>query len=212
MPKKVLIIVDVQKDFCAGGALAVPGAEDIIPVINRLMAQGGYDLVIATKDWHPPDHISFAPEYVGKAHCVQGTDGAELHRGLNRAAINFIQHKGEDPNVDSNSAFRDNAHDRLTGLDAYIREQAGDDAEIHVCGLVTGRCVKLTALDARELLPKAKVIFIEDASQGKVESSIRAKREMAEAGIDIVNSQTILPAQPSAHIRQNVTRSFSGKG
>ena len=142
---------------------------------------------------------------------MQGTDGAELHPGLNQAAINFIQHKGEDPNVDSNSAFRDNAHDRLTGLDAYIREHAGEDAEIQICGLVTGRCVRLTALDARELLPKAKVVFIEDASQGKVESSIRAKKEMEAAGVEIANSQTILPPSEPTRLQLGVSGNFGRK-
>ena len=198
MPKKVLIIVDVQKDFCAGGALAVNGADEIVPIINQLIAQGNYDLIIATKDWHPPGHSSFSADQVGTAHCVQDTSGAELHPDLNRSAIDYIQHKGEDPNLDSNSAFRDNNKDKLTGLDDYIRSQVGDDAEIHVCGLVIGRCVKMTALDARELLPNAKVAFIEDASRGgRLQSTIMAKKEMEANGISILNSNSILPALPA---------------
>ncbi len=196
--KKILLVIDVQNDFCEGGALVVKNADDVVPVINELIAKGNYDIVIATKDWHPPDHVSFQPEQIGKAHCVQGTKGAELHPALNHAAITYVQHKGMERDVDCNSAFRDNDGRNLTGLSDYIRTQAGEDAEIHICGLVTNRCVKLSALDARELLPNTKIAFIEDASRGtRIESIIKAKKEMQEAGIEITHSRAVLPDSPA---------------
>ena len=207
--KKVLIIVDVQNDFCAGGALAVNGADDIVAVINRLIEDGGYDLVIATRDWHPENHCSFSAGQVGKAHCVQGTHGAELHPGLNRSGIHIFFEKGQNPLVDSNSAFRDNNHDQLTGLDQIIRDRVGGDAEIHVCGLTTSRCAKMTALDARELLPNATVKFIEDASRAnRPESVIRAKLEMKAAGIDIIHSQVILSPLCPATMEPTIGKRF----
>ena len=124
---KVLLLVDIQNDFCPGGALAVPEGDQVVPVANALIGSGDYDLVIATKDWHPADHISFADNHEGKRvfdqvsvengsqtlwprHCVQGSPGAELHPGLAHAGINYVVEKGRERDIDSYSGFFDNSH------------------------------------------------------------------------------------------------------
>src|SRR5665213_3318665 len=135
--KSAIIIVDLQNDFCEGGALAVPGSLDIIPYANRL--QNHFEVVIATQDWHPKNHMSFAannpPHKVGDVvkagntsqilwpvHCVQGSKGAELHPQFKADKIHKIVHKGIDPRLDSYSAFFDNAHLRSTGLKEYLEQ------------------------------------------------------------------------------------------
>ena len=122
---KALIIVDVQNDFCPGGALPVPEGDRVVEVINRIQPE--FDLVVATQDWHPADHGSFAANHPGRSpgeqielaglpqilwpvHCVQGTPGAELHPGLDRSRIARVFQKGADPNIDSYSGFFDNGH------------------------------------------------------------------------------------------------------
>jgi nicotinamidase/pyrazinamidase len=159
-----LILVDLQNDFCPGGALAVPGGEEIIPVVNRLLPR--FDVVVATQDWHPPQHGSFAANHPGKkpgdvveltgmiqilwpVHCVQNTPGAELHPGLDQTRIKKVFRKGTDPQIDSYSGFFDNGRRHATGLEDYLR-QCGV-REIFVCGLATDYCVKATALDAASL-------------------------------------------------------------
>lgn len=161
---KALIIVDLQKDFCPGGALAVPQGDQIVPAVNRL--QPRFDLVVATQDWHPPNHGSFAANHPGKqpgdvvelagveqvlwpVHCVQESPGAEFHPGLDLTRIARVFRKGTDPNIDSYSGFFDNGRRRATGLADYLQEQAVDD--VYVCGLAADYCVKFTALDAAEL-------------------------------------------------------------
>ena len=158
---KTLVIVDVQNDFCPGGALAVPEGDQLIEPINRL--QGDFDLVVATQDWHPPDHGSFAANHPGRQvgeeielhglpqilwpiHCVEGTPGAEFHPKLDRSRIARVFHKGTDPTVDSYSALFDNAHRRATGLGDYLKERGVTD--LTICGLATDYCVLATALDA----------------------------------------------------------------
>ena len=160
-PKKALIIVDVQPDFCEGGALAVAGGNALPAGINLIM--GDYDMVVATQDFHPANHSSFA-ENGGPwpRHCVQGTPGAELHPELNRAGIHAIVQKGTDVAVDSYSGFFDNARARQTELFALLNENG--ITEIDVCGLATDYCVKFTALDAAEL--GLKVRFLEKLSAG----------------------------------------------
>lgn len=172
-----LIIVDVQNDFCPGGALAVPAGDQIVPLINRLQAR--YDLVVATQDWHPADHGSFAVNHPGRApgemielaglpqilwpvHCVQGTPGAEFHAALNLDRVAHIFRKGTNPQIDSYSGFFDNGHRASTGLSEYLREQAAK--EVHVCGLATDYCVKFTALDAVAL--GFETHLLEDACRG----------------------------------------------
>ena len=161
---KALLLVDIQNDFLPGGALAVPNGHEVIDVANRLMPE--YDLVIATKDWHPADHGSFASQHEGRRigetgqvhgleqvlwpdHCVQGSAGAELAAELNHEQIHHIVHKGTNPTVDSYSAFFDNARRQSTGLAPYLKSNGVD--EIHVLGLATDYCVRATVLDGLDL-------------------------------------------------------------
>ncbi len=159
---RTLIVVDVQADFVEGGALAVPGGGEVVPVINGLQSE--FDLIVATQDWHPRDHASFAANHPGKqpfdridlhglpqtlwpVHCVQGTPGAEFAPGLDRARWERVFQKGTDTEIDSYSGFFDNGHRRATGLGEYLRGRGV--AEVTVVGLATDYCVKFTALDAR---------------------------------------------------------------
>jgi len=212
MGKKALLLIDVQNDFCTGGHLAVPNGEDIVPVINKLMSDGGYDVITASLDFHPADHGSFVsqhpdkqafemgelsgqPQMIWPDHCVQGTTGAEFHPDLDQEKIDFIQPKGMDKTVDSYSAFRDNAKDSLTGLADYLKEQG--ITELHICGLATDVCVKFSVLDAAELLPGVKIVFIEDASRGLSDDAVaEAKQDITAAGIDIRQSAELLPEKP----------------
>ncbi len=161
---KALLLIDIQNDFLPGGALAVTEGDAVVAVANRLMSQ--YEMVVATQDWHPADHLSFASQHNGKSvgdlidlngqqqilwadHCVQGSKGAEFAPDLNLNGINHIIQKGIDRNVDSYSGFFDNARDKTTGLEEYLKSKQVN--EVHVMGLATDYCVKFTALDAVEL-------------------------------------------------------------
>ena len=139
---RALVIVDYQNDFTPpDGALAVPGGDAIAGHLNELARSGEYDLVVATRDWHPPDHASFAPEGgIWPVHCVQHTPGAELHPGLDANAIDLVIDKGQDPHTEGYSAFE------ATELATILRDHGID--EITVVGLATDYCVKNTALDA----------------------------------------------------------------
>ncbi|MEZ6190585.1 MAG: bifunctional nicotinamidase/pyrazinamidase [Phycisphaerales bacterium] len=161
---KALLLVDIQNDFTPGspgGALAVPNGDEVIAVANRLMPM--YDLVVATQDWHPKGHKSFASEHAGHNvgdiinwggldqvlwpdHCVQGTPGAEFCPDLNTQGINEVVRKGTDPDIDSYSGFYDNGHRKATGLTGLL--QSRGVTEVDVMGLATDYCVKFTALDA----------------------------------------------------------------
>lgn len=205
---KCLLLVDIQNGFCPGGHLAVPGGDAVVPVANRLIENGGYDLIVASQDWHPADHGSFASQHDGGApftmgvlngqpqmlwpdHCVQGTDDAALRADLNLGDIDHIQRKGLDRTVDSYSAFRDNDQAALTGLSDYLR--ARGVTRLDVCGLATDYCVKFSALDARAMLPDAQIRFIEDASRGIDPAGIaQAIDAMTQAGIAVVTSETVL--------------------
>lgn len=205
---KALLLIDMQNGFCPGGNLAVPDGDSVIPVANRLISDGGYDVVVASQDWHPANHGSFASQHPGKKpfemgelsgqpqvmwpdHCVQGTPDAELHPDLEVSEIDYIQQKGENPAVDSYSAFRDNDHAALTGLAGYLKAQ--QITELDICGLATDYCVKFSALDARDMLPNVNVRFISDASRGIDPQGIKeAISEMRERGVDIVTSKVIL--------------------
>jgi nicotinamidase/pyrazinamidase len=136
------VIVDVQHDFAdPAGALAVPGGEAVVPRIAKLLAAGRYDLVVATRDWHPPDHASFAPQGgPWPVHCVQGTPGAELHPGLDPERIDLVFDKGKVREADGYSAFEDGR------LAAWLHERRID--HLTLVGLATDYCVKQTALDA----------------------------------------------------------------
>ena len=172
-----LLLVDLQNDFCPGGALAVPEGDLIIPIANRLAE--AFDLVVATQDWHPAGHGSFAANHPGKVpgdridldgieqilwptHCVQNTPGAELHPDLNLERITRVFRKGTNPNVDSYSGFFDNGRRAATGLGDYLREQGV--RRVYVCGLATDYCVAFTALDAAEL--GFETCVVEDACRG----------------------------------------------
>lgn len=163
--KKALIIVDMQNDFCAGGALAVPGAEDLIPYINLLMEENEYDQIVLTQDWHPQDHKSFAsnnnrkvgeniilngiPQFMWPDHCVQNTWGAEFHKDLNQEKVTHILQKGTNPEFDSYSGFQDNNHFVKTGLDDFLKYHNIELVEI--VGVALDYCVKYTCLDAANL-------------------------------------------------------------
>lgn len=201
---KCLLLVDIQVGFCTGGHLAVPGGEEIVPVANRLIASGGYDLIVASQDWHPADHGSFASQHSGAQpfemgtlsgkpqmlwpdHCVQGTPDAQFHPALDVAAIDYVQRKGLDRTVDSYSAFRDNDQSALTGLSDYLSAKAVTTLDI--CGLATDYCVKASAIDARAMLDGVTVRFIADASRGIDPAGVtEALREMQAAGIEIVTA------------------------
>jgi nicotinamidase/pyrazinamidase len=161
---KALIIVDLQNDFLPGGALPVPHGDEVIPLANELQRQ--FDLVVATKDWHPPDHASFAANHPGKkpgdriildgieqilwpVHCVQNMPGAEFAHSFDTRRIAHVFHKGINPLIDSYSTFFDNAHRRHTGLAHYLEERSIKD--IYLLGLALDYCVKYSVLDARQL-------------------------------------------------------------
>jgi nicotinamidase/pyrazinamidase len=196
---KALILVDIQNDFLPGGALAVPQGDEVVAVANELMLQ--YELVIATQDWHPAEHRSFATMHLGKqvgdvielkglqqvlwpVHCVQETRGAEFAQGLNLAGIRHVVQKGTDPDVDSYSGFFDNARRHATGLDAILRREG--ITEVHVLGLATDYCVRATALDAVEL--GFQVTLIRRGCRGvelQAGDCERAIEEMHGAGVRI---------------------------
>ncbi len=205
---RALLLIDIQNGFCPGGNLPVAGGDEIVPVANALMASGKYDLVVASQDWHPPGHGSFASSHPGKSpfemgelsgkpqmlwpdHCVQGTQDAAFHPDLDVSRIDHVQRKGQDPAVDSYSAFRDNDRAALTGLADYLK--ARDVGEVDICGLATDYCVKFSAIDAVEMLPGVKVRFVEDASRGIDPEGVKtAIAEMREKGVEIVRSADIL--------------------
>jgi len=215
--KRALLVIDVQNDFCAGGSIAVPDGDAVVPVVNALMSRGKYDLIILSQDFHPADHGSFASQHPGKKpfemgklndqpqmmwpdHCVQGSKGTEFHPDLLKSLANYIQQKGTDKAADSYSAFRDNNAKTLTGLATYLKRQGIE--ELDVCGLATDYCVSLSALDARGLLPGLKVSFIEDASRGIDPADVEtAKRKMKIAGIDIIKAAGRLPSPPTTKRR-----------
>ena len=161
MTTHALIHVDLQNDFLPGGALGVPGGDEIIPLANRLMDD--FPIIVATQDWHPPDHGSFAANHPGRqvfdnidlhglpqtlwpVHCVQGSPGAEFAPGLEVSRITRVFRKGTRPEVDSYSGFHDNGRRHSTGLAEWLREQGV--TRVTVCGIATDYCVKFTALDA----------------------------------------------------------------
>ncbi len=199
---EALIVVDIQNDFIPGGALAVPGGDEVVPLVNRLQTRFG--LIAATRDWHPPDHGSFAANHPGKragdsimleglnqtlwpVHCVQDTPGADFAPGLYRDRWAKVVLKGTDPRVDSYSGFYDNGHRMATGLGDYLKEEGV--STVFVAGLATDYCVKFTALDAQGLGFETYVVRDccrgVDLNPGDVE---RAVDEMRTAGVGIVGS------------------------
>ena len=202
---KALILVDLQHDFMPGGALAVPHGDQVIPIANRV--QHSFDLVLATQDWHPPDHGSFAANHPGKqpgdlvdlngleqvlwpVHCVQETTGAALAPALDADRIERIFKKGTDPAIDSYSGFFDNGQHRSTGLSEYLKDK--DVTNLYILGLATDYCVKFPALDARRLGFRTQVI--EHACRGvelKPGDVGAALEEMSRAGVTIIGSAQI---------------------
>ncbi|TCL01398.1 nicotinamidase/pyrazinamidase [Shimia isoporae] len=159
-----LIVIDVQNDFCPGGALAVPEGDLIVPGINALMSD--FDVVVLTQDWHPEDHSSFASSHDGKApydmvdmpygpqvlwpdHCVQGSDGGAFHKGLNVTRPDLVIRKGMNPAIDSYSAFFENDQTTPTGLEGYLRTRGV--TAMTMVGLATDFCVNFSAVDASKL-------------------------------------------------------------
>ncbi len=200
---KMLLIVDVQKDFCPGGSLACPDGDKIVPVINKLMKEEDWDIIVATQDWHPKGHCSFASTYgvapfcipstkgyrdtVWPDHCIAGSEGAELHDELDQTKIGLIIRKGLDLHVDSYSAFFDNEGENPTPLNEIVNS---DFYEIYVCGIATEVCVKHTVLDAaQDNLFKDDVIIITDACAGVSEHGHdQAIKDLEEMGIRAVSS------------------------
>ena len=202
---RTLILVDIQNDFLPGGALAVARGDEVIPVANRV--QPAFDLVVATQDWHPAGHGSFASAHPGRKpgdigelaglsqvfwpdHCVQGSRGAEFGPGLQMNRVETIFRKGTDPRIDSYSGFFDNGHRKSTGLGDYLKGRGA--SALYVMGLATDYCVKLTALDARQL--GFRTLVIEDGCRGvelRAGDVARAIDEMRQAGVEVVSSAAI---------------------
>ncbi|WP_225035717.1 bifunctional nicotinamidase/pyrazinamidase [Winogradskyella sp. SM1960] len=200
---KTLLIIDVQNDFMPGGSLPVSKGDSIVPVINKI--QDKFDLVLATQDWHPIDHVSFATNHEGKSnfdvielygkaqtlwpnHCVQGTEGAAFHPDLNTEKIEAIFRKGTDKTIDSYSAFYDNGHLKSTGLTGYLKEKG--TTELFLCGLAADICVYFSIIDAFN--EGFDCSFIEDASKALDNEHLKQlKTEMIAKGIKIVNSESI---------------------
>jgi nicotinamidase/pyrazinamidase len=194
--REALIVVDVQRDFCPGGALAVPDGDAVVPVVNRLAREHAH--VVLTQDWHPVGHASFASAHAGRRpfetiempdgaqtlwpdHCVQGSDGAALHPGLAVPQAELIIRKGHHSDIDSYSAFRENDRKTPTGLAGYLRERG--IAALTLCGLATDYCVLYSALDARELGFAATVVLAACRGIDLDGSLARALAAMREAGV-----------------------------
>ena len=201
--KKALILVDIQNDFCKGGALAVKEGELTVPVANKLidLFHKNGDIVIGTKDWHPAEHKSFAvnsngnigevgelnglPQVWWPVHCVQNETGSKYHPNLK--IVDFTIFKGQDPEVDSYSAFFDNGKKYKTDLDDLLKKNSVDT--LYIMGLATDYCIKFTVLDALEL--GYKVYLVEDGCRGvniTPEDSQKAIEEMKNKGAVIINS------------------------
>lgn len=204
--KSALLIIDMQYDFMSGGSLEVKNANDLIESINKLMKLE-WGLVVASKDWHPENHISFGSNHKGSTlfeeieldnntkqvmwpdHCIQGTAGAEIHHDIDSDSINAIVLKGENPNVDSYSAFYDNNHLEKTEMDGVLKEK--DIESIYVVGLARDYCVRWTAIDGQKL--GYKTYFIFDVTKPVNEDfDNQLLTELAENHVSIVNLQDLV--------------------
>jgi len=204
MTLPLLIVVDLQNDFCPGGALAVPEGDRIVPLINRLGQH--FRHIVMTQDWHPPGHQSFASSHPGKApfetyeapygtqvlwpdHCVQGTNGAAFHDDVDLTHAELVLRKGIHEAIDSYSAFYENDRKTPTGLVGYLRERGF--SKLCLCGLATDFCVNYTALDAAR--EGFEVTVLEDACRAiDLDNSLAAARKaMTEAGVVFSNSDQI---------------------
>ncbi len=201
---KTLVIIDVQNDFIPGGALAVPGGDEIIGLINKLQPE--FDLIIATQDWHPEGHSSFAASHPGKkefevidlqghqqvlwpVHCVQNTRGADFHPDLETSRIETIFRKGTNPGIDSYSGFYDNSHLKSTGLDGYLKEKGAE--ELYFCGLAAEYCVYFSIKDALD--EGFDATLIEDATRALNQSDFdKTKKDIISSGGRIISANALL--------------------
>ncbi len=200
---KALIIADIQYDFLPGGALGVPDGDQIIPLVNDIQKQ--FPLVVATQDWHPPRHRSFASSHRGKDvletvmlgdieqilwpdHCVQGTRGAAISDELSLHNVAAIFRKGMSPEIDSYSAFYDNEHKKSTGLSDYLKGKGVD--KVYVCGLAGDFCVAYTALDA--LKEGFTTFLVEDATRPiDAEGFEKMKNHIRDKGGNVIKAKEI---------------------
>lgn len=200
-----LLVIDLQNDFCPGGALAVAGADEIVPIVNSLASR--FNHVVLTQDWHPLEHISFASTHRGAQlystinvsygsqalwpeHCVQGTRGADFHPALSVPHAELILRKGFRAGIDSYSAFLENDHVTPTGLAGYLRERGLK--RLFLCGLAYDFCVRHSAIDGTAL--DFECLVVEDATRavglpGTVEAADQA---LAEAGVQRIRSNDVL--------------------
>jgi nicotinamidase/pyrazinamidase len=202
-----LLVIDVQNDFLPGGALPVTDGDQVIPVINQIMQKHKFDRIVATQDWHPANHASFAASHPNKipgelielngitqvlwpVHCVQGTPGAHFSANLRTDLFNKVFRKGTDPEIDSYSGFFDNGRRRSTGLDDYLKDRHVDN--VFVCGLATDYCVKFTALDS--VRAGFQTTLVAGACRGvdiQAGDSAAAINEMRAAGVSIAESHDL---------------------
>lgn len=206
LAKSALIVVDIQNDFLTGGALAVKDGDQVIPIINQLL-HGGFEVKVATKDWHPKDHGSFAithgkqpgeiiqlegiPQILWPTHCVQESYGAEFSPKLDVEQIESVFYKGTEKNIDSYSTFFDTELKKSTGLTDYLKDK--NIKNVYIVGLATDYCVKYSVLDACQLGFNTYVIA--DACRGvnlQHGDANQALKEMAKAGAHIVYSEDLL--------------------
>lgn len=198
-----LIVVDIQNDFLPGGALAVPRGDETIPVVNGIQARFG--LVVATQDWHPAGHASFASSHPGKHvydavtidgveqilwpdHCVQGSRGAELARAFNTDRVEAVFRKGTDPGIDSYSAFYDNARRKSTGLEGYLKWKKVD--RVFLAGLAADFCVSYSIMDA--LAMGFDAVLIKDGTRAISEEGFRAaEKALLAKGARVVLSENL---------------------
>jgi nicotinamidase/pyrazinamidase len=201
----VLIVVDVQNDFCPGGELAVPKGDEIVPLVNRLI--DAFDHVVLTQDWHPRGHSSFASSHKGQApfssvrmpygdqtlwpdHCVQGTPGAEFHSGLVWSKAELIIRKGFRTAIDSYSAFYENDRTTPTGLGGYLKERGLQ--KLVIVGLATDYCVAYSALDATRLGFEVAVVLDACRAIDLNGSLAWAQDEMRKAGVTLAESARLV--------------------
>ncbi|MFD2787627.1 bifunctional nicotinamidase/pyrazinamidase [Hymenobacter rubripertinctus] len=198
-----LLLIDIQNDFMPGGTLAVPEGDAILPLVNRLQPQ--FELVVATQDWHPAGHGSFASQHPGcrpfeqgelhglpqtlwPDHCVQGSTGAELHPALSQHRLEAIFRKGTDPAIDSYSAFFDNGHRKSTGLADYLRGRGV--RRVYLAGLAADYCVYFSAKDA--LGKGFGVFFVEDATRAiSAEGYQQARHDLAQRGARFITAAQV---------------------
>ena len=200
----VLLVIDVQNDFCPGGHLAVPGGDEVVPVINGLISQ--FDHVVLTQDWHPAGHSSFASSHAGAEpfsqttmpygpqtlwpdHCIQGSDGAAFHGDLAWDKAELVIRKGFRPQIDSYSAFYENDKKTPTGLTGYLRERGF--TRVFACGLAFDFCVRFSAEDARA--QGFECLVIEDACRAiDMDGTAAATREaFAQQNVELISADHI---------------------